>query len=87
MLADSKRGQRKQTPTTEILSAFCETHILGIIAHFSDIIEGPNTQRKDVPQTSFEGKRCIAAIGDLVNLAKASVSGAIPQVLLSVNRP
>ena len=82
MLADSKTGQRKSTSKAKILDAFCETHILGIIAHFSDIIESPLAQGKAVPQRLPERKRCIAAIGDLVSLARYSVNGALPQVSL-----
>ncbi|KAF1842478.1 uncharacterized protein K460DRAFT_346363 [Cucurbitaria berberidis CBS 394.84] len=79
-LADSKTGQRKSASKTKVLDAFCETHILGIIAHFSDIIESSLAQSKTVPQTVPERKRCIAAIGDLVSLARYSVNGALPQI-------
>ncbi|CAO2647756.1 Nn.00g086780.m01.CDS01 [Neocucurbitaria sp. VM-36] len=50
------------------------------VAHFSDIIESPLAQGKAVPQTLPERKRCIAAIGDLVSLARYSVNGALPQI-------
>lgn len=78
-LATSKTG-RKPNSRTKTLDAFCETHILGIIAHFSDIIGSPLAQGKAVPQTLPERKRCIAAIGDLVGLARYSVNGALPQI-------
>ena len=80
MLADSKTGQRKSASKAKTLDAFCETHILGIIAHFSDVIESPTVQGKAAPQALPERKRCIAAIGDLISLARYSVNGALPQI-------
>jgi serine/threonine-protein kinase ATR len=81
MLApDTKSGQRKTTSKSKNLDAFCETHILGIIAYFSNVIETPSTQGKSVTHTMPERKRCIAAIGDLISLARFSVNGALPQI-------
>ncbi|CAN9100906.1 unnamed protein product [Alternaria alternata] len=77
---DTKSGQRKSTSKTKNLDAFCETHILGIIAYFSNVIEAPNAQGKATPHTMPERKRCIAAIGDLIHLARFSVNGALPQI-------
>jgi serine/threonine-protein kinase ATR len=80
ILADSKTNQRKSTSKAKVLDAFCETHILGIIAYFSDVIESHSAQGKAVPQTLPERRRCIAAIGDLISLARYSVNGALPQI-------
>ncbi|KNG49644.1 protein kinase rad3 [Stemphylium lycopersici] len=81
MLApDTKSGPRKSTSKSKNLDAFCETHILGIIAYFSNVIETPNSAGKAVPHTRPERKRCIAAIGDLISLARYSVNGALPQI-------
>ncbi|KAK1911299.1 hypothetical protein P3342_012598 [Pyrenophora teres f. teres] len=81
MLApDTKSGQRKSTSKTKNLDAFCETHILGIIAYFSNVIETPSIQGKGMPHTIPDRKRCIAAIGDLISLAQYSVNGALPQI-------
>jgi serine/threonine-protein kinase ATR len=77
---DTKSGQRKSTSKSKNLDAFCETHILGIIAYFSNVIEAPSAQGKAVPYTMPERKRCIAAIGDLIYLARFSVNGALPQI-------
>jgi serine/threonine-protein kinase ATR len=77
---DTKSGQRKSTSKSKNLDAFCETHILGIIAYFSNVIETPSTQGKSLMHTIPERKRCIAAIGDLISLARYSVNGALPQI-------
>lgn len=62
------------------MDEFCETHILGIIAEFSDIVESPLVQSKTAPHPLPERRRCIAAIGDFISLARYSVNGALPQV-------
>ncbi|KAF1947946.1 hypothetical protein EJ02DRAFT_429695 [Clathrospora elynae] len=81
MLApDTKSGQRKSTSKSKTLDAFCEAHILGIMAFFSNVIEAPLAQGKFVPRAMPERKRCIAAIGDLISLARYSVDGALPQI-------
>jgi serine/threonine-protein kinase ATR len=81
MLApDTKSGPRKSTSKTKNLDAFCETHILGIIAYFSNVIETPSTHGKLMTHKTPERKRCIAAIGDLISLARFSVNGALPQI-------
>ncbi|KAL6169979.1 serine/threonine-protein kinase M1 [Exserohilum turcicum] len=77
---ETKSGPRKSTSKTKNLDAFCETHILGIIAYFSNIIETPSSPGKAVRHTMPERKRCIAAIGDLISLAQYSVNGALPQI-------
>jgi serine/threonine-protein kinase ATR len=80
MLAELKPGQRKSTSKSKSLDLFCETHILGIIAHFTDIIESPLAQAKATVQPLPERKRSIAAIGELIGLARYNVNGALPQV-------
>ncbi|KAG9191621.1 serine/threonine-protein kinase ATR [Alternaria panax] len=77
---DTKSGQRKSTSKTKNLDTFCETHILGIIAYFSNVIEAPSAHGKAVPHKMPERKRCIAALGDLIHLARYSVNGALPQI-------
>jgi serine/threonine-protein kinase ATR len=80
MLAETKPGQRKSASRSKSLDLFCETHILGIIAHFTDIIESPLAQAKALTQPLPERKRSIAAIGELISLARYNVNGALPQV-------
>ncbi|KAI8936862.1 hypothetical protein NX059_006098 [Plenodomus lindquistii] len=79
-LADTKSAQRKSASKSKALDAFCEAHILGIIAYFSDIIESPSSQGKATLKSLPERKRSIAAIGDLISLARYSVNGALPQI-------
>ncbi|KAH8732219.1 hypothetical protein GQ44DRAFT_602205 [Phaeosphaeriaceae sp. PMI808] len=79
MLAETKTGQRKSTSKAKSLDSFCETHILGIIAYFTDIIESPLAQGKVTSQPLPERKRSIAAIGELIKLARNNVNGALPQ--------
>lgn len=79
MLAELKPGQRKSASKSKSLDLFCETHILGIIAHFTDIIESPLVQAKATTQPLPERKRSIAAIGELISLARYNVNGALPQ--------
>lgn len=80
MLADPKLAQRKSASKTKSLDSFCEVHILGIIAYFTNVIESPLSQGKTVTQPLPERKRCIAAIGELINVARYSINGALPQV-------
>jgi serine/threonine-protein kinase ATR len=80
MLAETKPGQRKSTSRTKSLDQFFESHILGIIAYFTDIIEGPLMQGKATTQPLPERQRSIAAIGELVSLARHNVKRALPQV-------
>jgi serine/threonine-protein kinase ATR len=82
MLVEVKPGQRKSTSKTKSIDSFFETHILGIVAHFTDIIESPMAQVKATTYPLPERKRSIAAIGELVSLARYNVSGALPQVIL-----
>lgn len=80
MLADSKSSQRKSVSKSKSLDSFCEVHILGIIAYFTNVIESPMAQGKAATQPLPERRRCIAAIGELISLARYSVNGALPQV-------
>jgi serine/threonine-protein kinase ATR len=80
MLVDIKPGQRKSTSKTKSLDGFFEKHILGIVSHFTDIIESPLAQIKAIAHPLPERKRSIAAIGELVLLARHNVNGALPQV-------
>ncbi|KAH7078025.1 hypothetical protein BKA63DRAFT_277194 [Paraphoma chrysanthemicola] len=79
MLADTKNGQRKSTSRSKNLDSFCETHILGILAHFTDTIESPLTQGKAIVQPLSERKRSIGAVVELIALAGRNVNGAMPQ--------
>jgi serine/threonine-protein kinase ATR len=79
MLAENKSAQRKSKSKSQSLDDFCRTHILGIISHFTDVIESPMVQAKATTQPLPERKRSIAAIGELISLARYNVNGALPQ--------
>ena len=57
------------------MMGFFEQHILGIMAHFSDIIE-----KGQVIYPLTEKKRCLRAIEEVLNLSKGRISVALPQV-------
>ncbi|KAF2828831.1 hypothetical protein CC86DRAFT_319926 [Ophiobolus disseminans] len=79
MLVEIKPGQRKSTSKTKSLHEFFGKHILGIMSHFTDVIESPLAQGKATMQPLPERKRSIAAIGELVTLARYNVINALPQ--------
>ena len=70
-----KPGQRKAGPKKKTLSSFLESHILGIIALFSDVLD--NAQGV---YSLSERKRCLGAVKEMIGLAKEHVSVALPQV-------
>lgn len=80
LLLGPKTGQRKSLSKSKSLDDFFENHILGIIAHFTDVIESPLAQVKAAAHPLAERKRSIAAIRELVVLARHNVKGALPQV-------
>lgn len=61
---------------------FFEQHILGIMAHFSDIIE-----KGRVVHPMVEKKRCLRAIEEVLHLSKGHISVALPQVCSDSDRP
>jgi serine/threonine-protein kinase ATR len=64
-----------------MLSLFFENHVLGIMSHFTDIIDS-SVDRHSIA----DKKRALRAIEQLISLAKLHVSIAMPQVrLLSTN--
>jgi serine/threonine-protein kinase ATR len=58
-----------------MLSLFFENHVLGIMSHFTDIIDS-SVDRHSIA----DKKRSLRAIEQLINLAKLHVSIAMPQV-------
>jgi hypothetical protein len=54
---------------------FFESHVLGIMSHFTDIIDS-SIDRHSIP----DKKRSLRAIEQLIHLAKPHVSIAMPQV-------
>ena len=75
MLAEMKNGQRKPASKKKTLYAFFEVHILGIMAHFSEVLDNPHANHQ-----LLERKRCVGAIREMIHLANSCVSFALPQV-------
>ncbi|KAF2487961.1 hypothetical protein BDY17DRAFT_290011 [Neohortaea acidophila] len=73
-LAERRAGAAKSKPS-RMLTEFFDVHILGIMTHFSEIIEN-NTGL----YSKLERLRCIRAIAEMVTIAKTQVSGALPQI-------
>jgi serine/threonine-protein kinase ATR len=70
-----KPGQKRVGSKKKTLSHFFESHILGIIAHFSDVLDNHHETHP-----VSERKRCVGAIGEMINLAMNHVTIALPQV-------
>ncbi|KAH7138990.1 hypothetical protein B0J11DRAFT_32467 [Dendryphion nanum] len=73
-LAETKHGQKKAA-TKKSLNAFLEAQFLGIMANFSEVLDAPRAN-----QPLLERKRCVGAIGEIINLAKDDTSLALPQI-------
>ncbi|KAF2473193.1 uncharacterized protein BDR25DRAFT_257421, partial [Lindgomyces ingoldianus] len=74
-LAEMKNGQRKTSSKKRTISSFFESHILGIMAHFSEVLDNPHANH-----ALLERKRCVGAIGEMIGLADSYASFALPQV-------
>ena len=70
--SDSSRSNVKQP---HALSTFLDAHILGIMSHFTDIIDS-STERQPIN----EKRRALKAVEQLVALAEDQVELALPQV-------
>ena len=58
-----------------MIGLFFETFVLGIMDQITSII---NDAR--VIQPALEKRRCLAAIGEMIKLAKSHIADALPQV-------
>jgi len=74
-----KNGQRKTASKKKTLYSFFEVHILGIMAHFSEVLHNPHANHQ-----VLERKRCVGAIGEMIKLANNCVSFALPQARVSI---
>jgi serine/threonine-protein kinase ATR len=81
VLAERKQGQTKQAKSTKMLSLFLENHVLGIMSHFTDIIDSSIDR-----QSIAEKKRSLRAIEQLIGIAKSQVGVAMPQVRINVSK-
>lgn len=74
-----KNGTKKTAkPGKKNLESFFDVHLLGIMAHFSEILDSV------VNHPLVEKKRCVGAISEMITIAGNSVSSALPQVCFVV---
>ena len=59
----------------EVIGPFFETHVLGIMAQLTDIINDGRSH-----QSLQEKRRCLGAIRKMATVAGNSISNALPQV-------
>jgi serine/threonine-protein kinase ATR len=69
-----RNNQKKSTSKKRTLESFFEVHLLGIMAHFSEILDSA------VNYPLVEKKRCVGAINEMITIAGNCVSSALPQV-------
>jgi serine/threonine-protein kinase ATR len=80
MLSENRRAQaRSSSKKGKALGSFFERFILGIMAHFSMIIDSPRE-----PQPLPERRRCVGAIREMITIAKEQVSIGLPQVRVTL---
>nr|OQO19804.1 hypothetical protein B0A51_16256 [Rachicladosporium sp. CCFEE 5018]OQO27475.1 hypothetical protein B0A51_06559 [Rachicladosporium sp. CCFEE 5018] len=75
-LSVRRPGQSKaHNKLTKTLAVFFETHILGMMASFSDVLSAASSEHSRTEQ-----QRCLQGIAEMVLLAKSEVSIALPQI-------
>ena len=67
-------GGKPSVRRDDCKSAFFESHILGIMANFSEIIDAR------MYQYTPEKLRCLRAVEELIGLAQKELGAALPQV-------
>ncbi|KAI9757305.1 MAG: hypothetical protein M4579_003516 [Chaenotheca gracillima] len=72
-----RRTSQSRTPVkkSSLIGQFFETHVLGIMAQFSDAI---NENQGRLPL--LEKRRCLKGIQEMCRLAKSYISNALPQI-------
>jgi serine/threonine-protein kinase ATR len=75
VINERKPSITKSNKSSKYLSAFLEAHILGIMSHFTDIIDAPVER-----QPLAEKRRALRAVEQLIIVGKGQVGIAIPQV-------
>lgn len=68
-------GQSKAPKPAKALSSFLEAHVLGIMSHFTDVIDSSLDK-----QSLAEKIRALKAVEQLIILAKSQTGIALPQV-------
>jgi hypothetical protein len=79
-LAKSRAGTSAVSHPPKV--AFIEDYILGIMAHFTDIVD--NSKRG---QSASEKRRALKAIKHLIILSESEIDMALPQVSLLCMHP
>ena len=75
-IAERRPGQtRAHSKSSRMVIALFDTHILGIMTHFSEVLEN----NAGVYPTQ-EKVRCIKAIAEMINMNKRQVNAALPQI-------
>ncbi|TLD37485.1 ABC1 family protein [Venturia nashicola] len=72
-------GQSKALKPAKALSSFLEAHVLGIMSHFTDIIDSSLEK-----QPLAEKTRALKAVEQLITLAKSQAGIALPQSDLAI---
>jgi serine/threonine-protein kinase ATR len=72
---ERKSGASKTSRSSKMLGTFLEAHILGIMSHFTDIIDTPMER-----QPLSEKKRALSAVEQLIMVGGAQIIIAIPQI-------
>ncbi|KAF2115782.1 hypothetical protein BDV96DRAFT_599348 [Lophiotrema nucula] len=75
VLAETRNGHRKTISKKKTLSTFFEIHILGIMTHFTAVLDNAEAH-----YPLQERKRCVAAIGEMMVLAGNYAGFALPQI-------
>jgi serine/threonine-protein kinase ATR len=72
---ERKPGSSKSSKSGKYLSSFLEAHILGIMSHFTDIIDAP-IERQPLADKS----QALRAVEQLIIVGRSQVGIAIPQI-------
>ncbi|KAI9673387.1 MAG: serine/threonine-protein kinase M1 [Caeruleum heppii] len=73
-----RRGTQSKSSSASaggMVGAFFQTHVLGIMSHFAEVINAPREG-----QLAIEKKRCLKGIEEMIRLAKQHVANALPQI-------
>ncbi|KAF2086780.1 putative phosphatidylinositol 3 and 4-kinase [Saccharata proteae CBS 121410] len=71
---EEKKKEASMKPS-RMLASFLDTHILGIMTFFSDVIDSPKE-----PHSMSERNRCLGAIEEMIKIAGIQVNIALPQI-------
>lgn len=76
MITERKASSQKSSSKADkMLLSFLDNQLLGIMAHFSDIIDVSRDR-----QTTADKKRCLHGVETLIAISKGHINIALPQV-------